>query len=84
MATTTLNLISIRDLNKNELQDKVALVRVDFNVPMENGQITDDTRIRSSLDTIDYLLAADTKVVLMAHLGRPKGKVVDETFTTSL
>lgn len=52
------------------------IVRVDYNVPMENGQITDDTRIRTTLDTIKYITDRGGKVVLMAHFGRPKGQVV--------
>ena len=52
------------------------LVRVDYNVPMdETGKITDDTRIRASLETIKYLLEHKAAVILMAHLGRPKGQV---------
>jgi phosphoglycerate kinase len=63
---------SIDDL---QLDGKRALVRVDFNVPQDDtGAITDDIRIRESLPTIHKLIAAGAKVVLMSHLGRPKGK----------
>lgn len=59
-----------------ELNGKKALVRVDYNVPMDaEGNITDDTRITASLDTLRYLLEHGAAVILMAHLGRPKGEV---------
>ena len=59
-----------------ELNGKKALVRVDYNVPMDaEGNITDDTRITASLDTLRYLLDHGAAVILMAHLGRPKGTV---------
>jgi 3-phosphoglycerate kinase len=61
--------LSIKDL---DLQGKRALIRVDFNVPIENGQITDHTRIRASLPTIQYALDHGASVILMSHLGRPK------------
>ncbi|MDU5081082.1 phosphoglycerate kinase [uncultured Tissierella sp.] len=67
-------------LNKKSLKDldftgKKVLVRCDFNVPMDgNGKITDDIRITSSLPTINYLIEKDAKIILMSHLGRPKGE----------
>lgn len=67
--------LTITDLPEDALRGKRVLVRVDYNVPLdESGQITDDTRITSTLPTLDALLQQGAKVILMAHFGRPKGK----------
>lgn len=67
-----------KTLDDMALAGKVVLTRVDINVPMENGHVTDTTRIDKIKPTVEDIIARGGKVVLLAHFGRPKGKVVDE------
>lgn len=76
-----MNKKSIRDV---ELSGKRVFCRVDFNVPMQDGVITDDTRIRAAVPTIRYMIESGAKVILASHFGRPKGAVVEEMRLTAV
>jgi phosphoglycerate kinase len=68
--------MSFKTLDQADLSGKRALVRVDFNVPMADGEVSDDTRLRAAIPTIEKLRAGGAKVILLAHFDRPKGKFV--------
>jgi phosphoglycerate kinase len=66
---------TVANLSASDLSGKKVLMRADFNVPLDNGSITDDTRIRAALPTIQYLTSKGAKVILTSHFGRPNGQV---------
>ena len=71
--------MGIKSIEELELKDKKVLIRVDFNVPLSSSsEITDDSRIRAAIPTIEYAMKQQARVILVSHLGRPKGKVVKE------
>lgn len=74
---------SKKTMKDMQLEGQRVFCRVDFNVPMENGQITDDTRIRAAIPTIEYMVEQGAKVILASHLGRPNGEVNEEMRLTT-
>jgi len=76
--------MKLRQIDPATLKGKKVLVRVDFNVPLKDGRITDNTRITAHKDTIELLKKNSAKVALVTHLGRPKGKTVDSLSTKQL
>ena len=67
---------SIRE--ETNLKDKKILLRLDLNVPLDNGKIADTTRIDKIIPTLKFLIQKNSKIIIISHIGRPKGKVVNE------
>ncbi|AEH45277.1 Phosphoglycerate kinase [Thermodesulfatator indicus DSM 15286] len=68
----------MKTIEQLSISEKRVFIRVDYNVPLENGQVADDTRLRATLATLKYALSKKAKIILASHLGRPKGKRVLE------
>ena len=72
-------MVKINQLDENlNIEGKRVLLRVDFNVPINGGSITENSRIEKVLPTIKFLINKKAKIIIIAHLGRPKGKIVPE------
>ena len=65
-------------LNEKSLKKKKILLRLDLNVPLENGKISDTTRIDKIIPTLNFLIQQKTKIIIISHVGRPKGKIVKD------
>ena len=65
-------------INEKNLNGKKILLRLDLNVPLENGKIIDTTRIDKILPTLNFLIESNSKIIILSHVGRPKGKIVKE------
>lgn len=77
------HVLGLEDLKPEQLNGKKVFVRVDFNVPVQEGKVSDTTRLKASLPTIEYLLQKNAIVILASHFGRPKGKV-DPTYSLEI
>jgi phosphoglycerate kinase len=73
-AESPMDKLTVKDV---ELSGKRVFIRTDFNVPLDNGKVADDTRISETIPTVKYVIEHNGKVILASHLGRPKGKAVD-------
>ena len=73
--------MAIRYINELPIENKRVFIRADFNVPIKDGAVKDDTRIRSALPTIEYALSKNARIILASHLGRPKGDGFEEKYS---
>ncbi len=76
--------MKLNSIKEASFQGKTVVVRFDYNVPLENKKIQDDTRIKASLPTLNYLISQGAKIIIMSHLGRPKGKVHEDMRLTPI